>query len=219
MSEAKSKVTQVGDFHLTKKLGEGGMGTVFKAHQMSMDRDVALKILPRHLAKDTSYVERFYREARASAKLDHPNIVRGIAVGEDRGYHYFAMEYIDGESSDKVLESQGKLQVGDAVKIALDVARALDHAHSKGLVHRDIKPDNIMITRQGFVKLADLGLAKAADENQGLTQTGSGFGTPYYMPPEQARNAKYVDNRSDIYALGATLYHLLTGKVPFTGDT
>ncbi len=218
MSEAKGKIDQVGEFRLTKKIGEGGMGTVFKAHQVSMDRDVALKVLPKHLAKNPGFVDRFYREARASAKLDHPNIVRGIAVGEDKGYHYFAMEFIDGESVDKRLE-HGKLAVGDAVKIAIDVARALDHAHTKGMVHRDIKPDNIMITRAGQVKLADLGLAKSTDEDSGLTQTGSGFGTPYYMPPEQALNAKYVDNRSDIYALGATLYHLVTGQVAYNGET
>ncbi len=219
MPEAKSSNNQVGDFLLTKKLGEGGMGAVYRARQLSMERDVALKVLPKYLAKDPSYVERFYREARASARLDHPNIVRGIAVGEDKGYHYFAMEFVDGESCDKLLKSRGRLGVGDAVRIALDVARALGHAHAKGLVHRDIKPENIMITQDGVVKLADLGLAKASDEVSSLTKTGSGFGTPYYMPPEQARNAKYVDNRSDIYALGATLYHLITGQVPFTGET
>jgi serine/threonine-protein kinase len=219
MSEGTKSTNQLGDFRLLKKLGEGGMGTVYKARQLSMDRDVALKVLPKNLAKDKDFVERFYREARSSAKLDHPNIVRGIAVGEERGFHYFAMEFVDGDTSEKLLTEQGKLKVGDAVKIAIDIAHALDHAHSKGMVHRDIKPENILITRDGTVKLADLGLAKQTDENSSLTQTGSGFGTPYYMPPEQARNAKYVDNRSDLYALGATLYHLLTGKLPFEGET
>ena len=219
MSEGTKSTNQLGDFRLLKKLGEGGMGTVYKARQVSMDRDVALKVLPKNLAKDKDFVERFYREARSSAKLDHPNIVRGIAVGEEKGFHYFAMEFVDGDTCEKLLAEQGKLKVGDAVKIAIDIAQALDHAHTKGMVHRDIKPDNILITRDGTVKLADLGLAKETDENSSLTQTGSGFGTPYYMPPEQARNAKYVDNRSDIYALGATLYHLLTGKLPFEGET
>jgi serine/threonine-protein kinase len=218
MASSSGSITQIGDFRLVKRLGEGGMGAVFKARQLSMDRDVALKVLPKHLAKDKGFVERFYREARASAKLDHPNIVRGIAVGEAQGFHYFAMEFIDGESCEKLLE-QGRVAVADAVRIAIEVARALDHAHAKGLVHRDIKPDNIMITRAGVVKLADLGLAKAIEEDQALTQTGSGFGTPYYMPPEQARSAKHVDNRSDIYALGATLYHLLTGQIPYPGET
>lgn len=195
------------------------MGTVFKARQLSMDRDVALKVLSKQLAKDKDFVDRFYREARASAKLDHPNIVRGIAVGEEKGFHYFAMEFIDGETCEKILQEQGTFKVPDAVKIALDIAHALEHAHSKGMVHRDIKPENILLTRDGTVKLADLGLAKETDENNAITQTGHGFGTPYYMPPEQARNAKNVDNRSDIYALGATLYNLLTGKFPFTGET
>src|SRR5262245_16508581 len=219
MPEEKSSTSQLGDYRLLKKLGEGGMGTVFKARQVSMDRDVALKVLSRQLAKDSDFVERFYREARASAKLDHPNIVRGIAVGEEKGFHYFAMEFVDGESCERILGEQGKFNVGDAVKIALDVARALEHAHAKGMVHRDIKPENILLTRDGTVKLADLGLAKETDGNNALTQTGHGFGTPYYMPPEQARNAKNVDNRSDIYALGATLYNLLTGKLPFVGET
>jgi serine/threonine-protein kinase len=212
-------INQIGDYRLIRKLGEGGMGAVYKARQLSMDRDVALKILPKHLARNATYVERFYREARASAKLDHPNVVRGIAVGEEMGFHYFAMEFIDGESCAAVLDRLGRLPVGDAVKIAIDIGRALDHAHSRGMIHRDIKPDNILITRDGTVKLADLGLAKAMDEDCGLTQTSSGFGTPYYMPPEQARNAKNADHRSDIYALGATLYHLLTKQLPYPGET
>jgi serine/threonine-protein kinase len=219
MSESKSSTNQLGDYRLLKKLGEGGMGTVYKARQISMDRDVALKVLSKRLAKDKNFVDRFYREARASAKLDHPNIVRGIAVSEERGFHYFAMEFIDGETCEKRLQEHGKFKVGDAVKIALDIARALEHAHSKGMVHRDIKPENILVTRDGMVKLADLGLAKETDDNNGITQTGSGFGTPYYMPPEQARNAKNVDNRSDLYALGSTLYNLLTNKLPFVGET
>jgi serine/threonine-protein kinase len=219
MSEAKSSTSQLGDFRLLKKLGEGGMGTVYKARQVSMDRDVALKVLNKQLAKDKEFVDRFYREARSSAKLDHPNIVRGIAVGEEKGFHYLAMEYVDGESCEKILQEHGRFAVGDAVRIAMDVARALEHAHAKGMVHRDIKPENILITRDGTIKLADLGLAKETDDNHAITQTGHGFGTPYYMPPEQARNAKNVDNRSDIYALGATLYNLLTGKLPFIGET
>ena len=210
---------QLGDFRLLKKLGEGGMGAVYKARQLGVDRDVAIKVLPKRLARDPSFVDRFYREARASARLDHPNIVRGIAVGKERGFHYFAMEYIDGKTTAQFIEKSILPSVADTVRIGLEIARALDHAHSKGIVHRDIKPDNIMITRSGSVKLADLGLAKQIDEDSGLTQTGAGFGTPYYMPPEQARSAKHVDARCDIYALGATLYHLLTGKIPFEGET
>src|SRR5262245_35127039 len=174
----EKSTNEIGDYRLTKKLGEGGMGAVFKARQLSMDRDVALKVLPKHLAKDKDFVDRFYREARASAKLDHPNIVRGIAGGEEKGFHYFAMEFVDGESCEKILQEPRKFKVADALKIALDIARALDHAHSKGMVHRDIKPENILVTRDGTVKLADLGLAKETETNNALTQTGHGFGTP-----------------------------------------
>jgi hypothetical protein len=202
------------DFRLIEKLGQGGMGIVYRAHQRSMDRPVALKLLPPQLAADEGFIARFYREARMSARLDHPNIVRGVAVGEERGVYYFAMEYVDGESLDKRL-ALGRLSVADAVRIALDVARALDHAHSRGLVHRDIKPANILIARDGVVKLADLGLAKTSETD--LTQVGGSMGTPSYMAPEQGRDARSADQRSDIYALGATLYHLLTGERPFRG--
>jgi len=155
-----------------------------------------------------------------SVKLDHPNIVRGVAVGEEQGLHYFAMEFVDGDSLDHYLKPAGsKLSVGDTVRIITDVARALHHAHSRNILHRDIKPANIMVTRRGEVKLADLGLAKVMDDDSGLTQAGEGAGTPSYMPLEQARNAKDADNRSDIYALGATMYHLLTGQRPFPGST
>ena len=207
------------DFRIVDKLGEGGMGIVYKAHQLSFDRDVALKILPPHIASDKSFVDRFIREARMSVKLDHPNIVRGVAVGEEHGLHYFAMELVDGHSLDHYLKSAGTLSVGDTVRIIADVARALHHAHSRNILHRDIKPANIMVTRHGQVKLADLGLAKVMDDDSGLTQIGAGAGTPAYMPMEQARNAKDVDTRSDIYALGATMYHLLTGQRPFAGST
>jgi predicted Ser/Thr protein kinase len=207
------------DFRIVSKLGEGGMGMVYRAHQLSMDRHVALKLLPPHLAQNHDFVERFYREARMSAKLDHPNIVRGLAVGNEQGVHYFAMEFVDGDSLDKVQARVGTLAVGDAVRIILDVAHALDHAHSRGLVHRDIKPANIIITRDHVVKLLDLGLAKQEQDDSGLTQFGDGFGSPPYMAPEQARNAKTADHRSDIFALGVTLYNLLTCKKPFLGET
>jgi hypothetical protein len=142
-----------------------------------------------------------------------------VAVGEERGVYYFAMELIDGQSLDHVLKSAERLSVGDTVRIIADVARALEHAHSRGILHRDIKPANVMVTRDGQVKLADLGLAKGIDDDSDLTQVGEGAGTPSYMPLEQARNAKDADQRSDIYALGATMYHLLVGKRPFSGAT
>ena len=210
---------QIPGYTLLGKLGEGGMGAVYKALQTNLQRQVAMKILGAHLAGNKDFVARFYREARASAALDHPNVVRGYDVGEANGVHYFAMELVDGKSAQDLLDAKGPLSVGDACKIVYDVALALEHAQEHNMVHRDIKPDNIMITRKGVVKLADLGLAKQLDDENSMTQTGSGFGTPYYMAPEQAKNAKYVDGRSDIYALGATLYHLLAGKVPFPGTT
>ncbi len=218
-AESLHEAPELTNYVLLKKLGQGGMGAVYLAKHVNMGRDVAIKILPQHFARNKAFVDRFYREARSSAKLDHPNVVRGYDVGEENGFHFFAMEFVDGQSAQSVLESQNKMSIGDAVTIAIDVGKALMHAQELNIVHRDIKPDNVMITRKGVVKLADLGLAKQMDEENSMTQTGSGFGTPYYMPPEQARNAKYVDCRSDIYALGASLYRMVTGKYPFDGET
>lgn len=208
-----------GDFKVIRKLGQGGMGEVFLAHQISLDRDVALKTLAKHIAQNPNFVERFYREARTMAKLDHPNIVRGYAVGEVDGIHHVAMELIDGKSMQDWLTKQGRLTVGDTVHVAVRVADALQHAHDIKLIHRDIKPDNILVTNKGIVKVSDLGLAKNTEDDMSMTQSGTGLGTPYYMPPEQARNAKYVDHRSDIYALGSTIYHFLTGAYPFKADS
>jgi len=233
------------DFRLTRKIGKGGMGVVYKAHQISLDQDVALKFLLPRLAENSDFVQRFYREARMSAKLQHAeNIVHAVAVGfvcatcgyngppedhpqhpaegnQPRGLHYFAMEFVDGENLEQWLKRLGRIPVADTVKVGIDVAHALAYAHSlrPPIFHRDVKPANIMITPAGEVKLADLGLAKAAGDDTGLTQIGEMAGTVAYMPPEQARNAAMVDGRSDIYALGTTLYVLLTGKKPFSGDT
>jgi serine/threonine protein kinase len=218
--EAKAKsLSTLKDFRLIKKLGEGGMGTVYKAHQLSLDRIVAVKVPFRHLAKDSSFVARFYREARIMAKLDHPNILRCYSVGEENGWHYLAMEYIDGASMQSWLEKLGKLTVGDALHVAISCAHALQHAHEQGLIHRDVKPDNILVTSKGIVKVADMGLAKALADDLGLSRTGTGAGTPHYMAPEQARDAKHVDARCDIYALGSMLYCFLTGAPPFKGET
>ncbi|OYW12386.1 MAG: serine/threonine protein kinase, partial [Planctomycetales bacterium 12-60-4] len=212
--------SQLGDFRLIKKLGQGGMGEVFLAHQITLDRQAALKVLAKHLADNQDFVKRFYREARAMAKIDHPQAVRVFAVDEDDGVHYVAMEFIDGKSLQGWLDKLGRFSVGDAVHVTLRCAEALQQAHAMNMVHRDIKPDNIMLTSRGQVKVADFGLAKALDdEEMSMTQSGTGLGTPYYMAPEQARNAKHVDGRSDIYALGITLYHFLTAKLPFTGNS
>ena len=209
----------MGDFELKKKLGKGGMGEVYLARQISLDRIVALKTLTKELAKKGDFVARFEREARSMAKIDHPNVVKIYAVDSYKGIHFAAIEYVDGKSVQNWLDQLGRLSVADAVYVAIVSAEALKHAHSQNMVHRDIKPDNILVTRKGVVKVADFGLAKAMDEEVSMTQSGTGLGTPLYMAPEQARNAKHVDERVDIYALGATLYHLLTGRLPFTGNT
>lgn len=215
----KKSVTRVGDFELKKRLGKGGMGEVFLARQISLDRKVALKTLSRELAKKEDFVARFLREARSMAKLDHNNVVKVYAVDSFKGVHFAAIEYVDGKSVQDWLDKLKQFSIADAVNIAIVCAEALKHAHDQHMVHRDIKPDNILLTSKGVVKVADFGLAKVIDEDVSMTQSGTGLGTPLYMAPEQARSAKTVDHRSDIYALGATLYHMLTGKLPFTGET
>lgn len=215
----KKSVSQIGDYKLVKKLGKGGMGEVFLAHQISLDRTAALKVLSKQLAGKEDFIKRFYREARAMAKIDHPNAVRVYEVREDLGIHYVAMEFVDGKSMQKWMDQLGKLSVGDAVHVVMRCAEALQSAHEQHMIHRDIKPDNIMLTSKGQVKVADFGLAKALDDDLSMTQSGTGLGTPYYMAPEQARNAKHVDGRADIYALGVMFYYFLTGNLPFTGSS
>ena len=214
------ELQNVPDYTVTKLLGKGGMGAVYLAHQESLDRDVALKVMAKELAEKPGFVERFVREARAMARINHPNVVQGYAVGQHEGLHYVAMELISGgQSMQDWLDQLGKLSVPDAVLTTVVAAEALQHAHKLKMIHRDIKPDNLLVTAEGQIKVADLGLAKALDEDMSMTQSGHGLGTPHYMPPEQARNAKHVDHRSDIYALGATLYHFLSGDTPFDGES
>jgi serine/threonine-protein kinase len=214
-----AELRSLGEYRVLRRVGEGGMGAVYLGYLEAEKRQVAIKVLNDQLSSNQALVDRFYREARSGAHLDHPNIVRNIAVGQDRatGKHYLVLEYVDGPSAHALLDRLGRLSVGDATHLVLDIARALEHAHSRNIVHRDIKPGNILIAQSGLAKLADLGLAKRTDETSHLTAARQGFGTPYYMPYEQAMNAKSVDGRSDIYALGATLYHLVTGEVPFPG--
>jgi serine/threonine protein kinase len=210
----------MGGYRILRRLGEGGMGAVYLGYDPVRQQQVAVKVLSDELAGQVAMVDRFTREGRSGSLLDHPNIVHSLEVGCDRltGKHFLVLEYVDGPSVQALLEQQGRLPVGDAVHIALDVARALEHAHSRNIVHRDIKPANILLTRSGVAKLADLGLAKQTDEVSHLTVTHQAFGTTAYMPYEQAINARFADARSDIYALGATLYQLVTGRVPFPGD-
>ncbi|GIW81604.1 MAG: hypothetical protein KatS3mg105_3411 [Gemmatales bacterium] len=211
---------QFGEFTLLRRLGAGGMGSVYQAFQESTQKTLAIKVLSQNLVNNPAYVHRFYREARNGAELDHPNIIRCFGAGCDKatGKHFLIMEYVDGPSVQQLLERYGRLPVGDAVRIILDVARALEYIHSRNFIHRDIKPDNILLTQSGIAKLADLGLAKYLDDGS-LTTRPHGFGTPWYMPCEQAIDASAADQRSDLYALGATFYHMLTGSVPFPGDT
>jgi serine/threonine protein kinase len=205
---------------LEEWLGEGTMGAVYRAKQLSLERTVAVKVLTPHLAKNESYLKRFQREARAVAKLNHPNVVSGIDVGESNGCRYFVMEYVEGPTLLQLLEKDGRLDPMTASKIILQIARALDHAHKAGLVHRDVKPANIIVMQKsGTAKLCDLGLAKEVTEGGADTGEGRAMGTPFYISPEQARGAPNIDIRSDIYSLGATYYHAVTGRPPFTGPT
>ncbi|MBI3270917.1 MAG: serine/threonine protein kinase [Planctomycetes bacterium] len=208
--------TQIAGYRLLHKIGHGSMGAVYKAIQCSMDRPVALKVLRPALAQNRKFVERFFREARAVARLNHPNIVQGIDVGESNGVHYFVMEYLDGYNVGTHLERGGAMEEKRAAHIVLQIARALEHAQEHGMIHRDVKPDNILVTRAGVAKLCDLGLAKLLDRpTADATDPGASMGTPNYISPEQARGEANVDIRTDIYSLGGTLYHMLTGQVPF----
>lgn len=199
-------------------LGRGGMGTIYRAVQLGMERPVAIKVLRPDLAQQGLSVERLQREARVAGRLDHPQIVKGIEVGEHAGRHYFVMEYVDGRSLKSLLKSRGALEEEEVLEIGIQIARALAHAHSHGIIHRDVKPGNILIGPGGSIKLTDLGLARGP-EDPTLTLEGATVGTPQYMAPEQARDPLAVDRRSDIYALGATLFHALTGRPPFEAES
>jgi|GEM_PF-1933356 len=211
----------VAGFRLLRKIGEGGMSSVYQSYDVSTDRPVAVKLLADHLAGQPDFVGRFYREARLSRVLEHANVVQGYASGFDAEVkkHYLVMEFIDGPTAHGALARLGRLSVGMVVRIGIDIAHALDFLHSRQYVHRDVKPDNILLHPDGIAKLADLGLTKRLNDDSQLTSIHQGVGTSYYMPYEQAVNANLVDGRSDIFALGATLYHLLTGEVPFVGTT
>jgi eukaryotic-like serine/threonine-protein kinase len=216
--QGEKKTRKLGDYELLGKLGQGAMGSVYLANQISQNRKVALKILPQDLAKDQEFLERFRREARTATKLSHPNIVAAYDIGMVDNYNYIAMEYIDGPNLEMVLTKKGVFNEEKLLKIALDMCAALDVAENHGVVHRDIKPANILMNSQGVCKLTDLGLASASQGDQRVTMAGFAVGTPYYISPEQARGDLDVDGRADIYSLGATLYHLATGKVPFEGN-
>lgn len=210
----------VGDFLIEKPLSKGGMGEVFLAKQISLDRPVALKVLQQKHVDDKEYVESLFREARAAAKLNHPHIVQAYAVGEDEGIYYFAMEFIRGETFKQILKREKTVEFTRAATVIRDIAKALDFAwREQKLVHQDIKPDNIMLDSNGFAKLADLGLAKVAtNSEQGAEEGDEVLGTPQYISPEQLTGVP-TDVRSDIYSLGATFYHFVTGRFPYVGKT
>ncbi|MBI3724541.1 protein kinase [bacterium] len=219
---AKTKaLPTVAGYELLALLGKGGMGKVWKARQKSLERPVALKVLSTVLAKDPTYVERFHREALAAGALHHPNIVSVIDHGIDpaSGVHYIAFELVDGVSVGQLLAKRTKLPEREALAIVRAVAQGLTCAEAAGIIHRDIKPDNIIIARDGVPRLVDLGLAKRLDEKNHLTLAGIIMGTPQYMAPEQALGAGEVDHRADLYALGLTLFKLVTGKIAFEGDS
>ncbi len=207
-------------YQIIDKIGRGSMGVVFKARQTSVDRIVAVKILLDALARNKEFIKRFEREAKIAARLSHNNIVNAIDAGEVNGHHYFVMEYVEGATIKDALDQNQVFEEKDALRIVLAVAEALKHAHQRGLIHRDIKPENIILTKDGRVKLADLGLARlTADEKWAMSEAGLAIGTPYYISPEQVRGQVDVDIRADIYSLGATFHHMVTGRVPYSGDT
>jgi uncharacterized RDD family membrane protein YckC len=205
-------------FQLERLLGRGGMGAVYLARDVSLDRPVALKVLAPEVGVDDDVVTRFVREARAQARLRHPNVTQIYYIGEDRGLHFFAMEYVDGTSIAGRCDRGEKVPWQEALEIAIGAAEGLAAASAEGFVHRDVKPSNLLVDERGHVKIADFGLVKSLRGDAELTQAGLIVGSPLYMAPEQGR-AEEVDHRSDIYALGCTLYHLITGQPPFSSES
>jgi serine/threonine-protein kinase len=216
-SERARVVKELSGFKLLKELGQGGMGKVFLARQTSLDRVVALKVLVPELAADAEFVGRFHREAKSAARFQHPNIVAVFDQGQDpsSGVHYIAFEFVDGGSLEELLERRVRLPEAEALTIVRAVATALEYAETAGIVHRDVKPENILLTKQGLPKLADLGLAKQTGVASSVTQSGVVLGTPLYMAPEQALGEPDLDGRADLYALGLCLWRALTGLMPF----
>jgi serine/threonine protein kinase len=219
IKETRAAVHQIPGYKILGKLGAGAMAIVYKAKQLSLDREVAIKVLPKRFTESPEYVERFYREGQAAAKFNHNNIVQAYDVGEAGGYHYFVMEYVEGKTIYEDIAAGQLFPEEEALDIIIQVAHALEHAHNRGLIHRDVKPKNIIINPSGVVKLADMGLAReTTDIETAMTEEGKAYGTPYYIAPEQIRGKIDIDGRADIYGLGATFYHMVTGRVPFMAD-
>jgi serine/threonine-protein kinase len=204
-------------YELEELVGTGGMSRVYRARDQLLERHVAIKILHEHYSRDAEYVERFRREARAAAKLSHPNIVTVIDRGEAEGRQFIVFEFVDGQNLKQLVEGRGRLPVGDALELGIEIGRALAFAHAQGLVHRDVKPQNVLLGG-GDVKVTDFGIARSLDMNIGLTQTGAVLGTGEYISPEQA-TGQVVDERTDVYSLGVVLYELLAGEPPYSADS
>ncbi len=226
---------RLGGYEIIQRLGQGGMGSVYLARQLSLDRTVAIKTLAPHLVQDPAFVARFTREAYSAAQLNHHNVVQIHDIGEESGTYFFSMEFVEGQNLGHLVESEGAVEPTTAVGYILQAARGLKFAHDHGMIHRDVKPENLMLNQQGIVKVADLGLVKRRGdkditsaqiaqgspqgEQHNQTQVNTAMGTPAYIAPEQAIDATRVDQRADIYSLGCTLYDLVCGRPPFSGRT
>jgi serine/threonine-protein kinase len=210
----------VGGYRILEELGSGEMGVVFKAKQLSLDRVVALKVLPAEVTRDKASVERFLKEAKSAGKLQHPNIVQVYDIGETGGLYYYSMEFIEGKSLASALEPGRPMDLGEALRIVHQIAKALAHAHRYHVLHKDIRPGSILINEEGVAKLADLGMSSGSADPQkgGFSGLGLIGGTPAYLSPEQLANVRNASVCSDVYSLGATFYRMVTGKEPFTGD-
>ncbi len=209
--------TIAGRYELEEVVGHGGMSTVYKARDSLLERNVVLKVLHQQYSEDGDFVERFKREARSVAQLQHPNIVTVIDRGEEGGRQYIVFEYINGETLKELVVRKGRLDVRTTLAVGLEIARGLSFAHEHGLVHRDVKPQNVLLNGDGGAKVTDFGIARSLDVEHSVTQTGTILGTSNYIAPEQA-NGRPVDAQTDVYSLGIVLYEMLTGEVPFPGE-
>src|SRR5262245_29568124 len=217
-TKSNPSMQSIGNYELLEKVAEGGMGSVWRARHMETGQIVAIKIMPAHMASNPTLLRRFEQEFRAASRLDHPNIVRALDYGDTGNTPYLVMEFVEGESLGQKIERDGKMPEAESIRIIAQVAQGLHRAHKQGIIHRDVKPDNVMVTPTGDAKLADLGLVKEVDADLNLTKTGRGLGTPHFMAPEQFRSAKDADIRADVYSLGATLYMMVTGELPFKSN-